>query len=260
LPNERLAAKFNDHIKLMLTWYNEIRGVGTPFGVFTDWSLVSRLETWEGLARGLGFDYDLILNDTLENIYNDLSALNNISLYYNLYIKWKVDIYNTEPYTLTQSSTHKEYIIPVNREYIFLGYRHHLYPDLSYFTIINGILYKKDNIKDTDTKDNSAITKPFFHIDTDYPAILHYAPVSGNVSENYIRATEVSEIDLPLYACNGFSMGANYLQAGSIAYARLFCNPDTLDFTNVQRFAIKNYYRYSSTHGLKGKELELPFA
>lgn len=257
-PAESLEAKCGQVVRFHSEFYHLMGGYGA--GGSVDWEKVNRMETWEGLARGLGFDYDLALNDTLENIYNDLSFIVRIKNYYNLVIKWKDDIYNENPYTITKSIIHREYTVPVSKNYVFIGYRHHIYPGLSYYTIINGILYSLNNLIDTDTLQQEKTAKPYFQIDTGYDQFLNYlAPQAVNFVK-YLRDTEINGVDLGIYNCVGISKGGNHIHAGAIAYARLFCNPDNLEFTNVQRYVIKSYSRYSSSIGLKGKEIEVPIS
>lgn len=256
-PDQSVETKTGGLVRFIGTFYREIGGFESGT-VHTDWGKTSRMVIWEELSKGFAFDYDIVLNTDIETIYNSLDINHPIIMFYNVVIKWKSDIYNEEPYVLTRAKVHRENIIPLCKKYVFIGYRHHIYPGLNYYTIINGILYSNGNVISTDTLNFDPTTKPYFQIDTGYDSVLNYLAPNSGTFVKYIRNTEVIGIDLNVYTCNEFNLGANYIKAGAIAYSRLFCDPVTLQFDHVQRFAVLSYARYSSSFGLKGKEITTP--
>jgi hypothetical protein len=84
---------------------------------YTNWGKVNRWETFQGLYRGLGFDFKIDLNTTIEDFYNKASMTDpNESLLPRQQVKvklfWQSDIIDSEPITLPVAKSHGENILP----------------------------------------------------------------------------------------------------------------------------------------------------
>lgn len=220
----------------------------------TDWTQVTRWESFYEIAKGLGFDFDFVLKYTLEEIYTGNWYSNPLSDLYQVKIFFKSDITDDTAIILTRSKNHKETTIPKNKKYIFLGSRQQVPDPLGVITISRGVLSSTAVIAESDSNDlesgSNLAEPPYFQID-DYT--IYWIPGSGGNTE-YSRE-QILDIPLKLYSNPLIEAYGQYIRAGVIAYAHFFVSKENGHFLPLQRYAISQYKRYVNSQAKKGKNL-----
>lgn len=242
-----------------------------------DWHGVTRLESFKGLARGLGFTYDLSVNTSLESLSINPSQWYPRS-FMQVNIDWISEADTANALTITQTKKHLERLTPLSKRYLFIGYRNIIstaFPefDETDFTAVRGILFDGENvIAESDSGDNFNPVYayyPFFYFppgDVDSPDGNY---VLGNQFAFFDRRYPYPEkpptfniedvlfVDLDKYSYTD-SGGTELWSAGVIAYSRLFTTSN--GFSPIQRFVVQQYKRYLQKAGKKVKSLEIPVA
>jgi hypothetical protein len=249
-------------------YYNGIKAATNLQGV-------SRLETFNELARGLGFIYYLSVNTNLEELYENPSDWYPRS-FMDVNVNWLRtgdSVYSTDM-TITASQIHRERTLPRSTRYLFIGYRNIIstaFPDVDEvdFTAVRGILTDGDNLLESDSIDN--VNPIYAH----YPFFYFAYHTGGNAPDGnaimddqfayydrrypypekplIINNSDVSRVELRLYNYNTLG-GATV--PGSCAYARLFTTDS--GFAPIQRFVVTQYERYILGLGKKIKEVNIP--
>ncbi len=232
-------------------------------GNTTDWRNVSRLETFKGLARGLGFTYDLSVCMDLEAIAANPSQWYPRS-FIQINIDWisEADTENAIEITLTKK--HLEKLTPLSKRYLFIGYRDIISTslpevDANDFTAVRGILFDgEDVVAESDSNDNFNpiyAHYPFFSFTENNPfnsfrvGTICFAESITNY--RFYLKDDIAFIDLDKYA-GGFLNTV----PGAVSYARIFRTSN--GFLPIQRFVVQQYKRYLQKAGKKVKTIEIP--
>ena len=240
----------------------------------TDLRSKTRLDTLKQLSKGLGFNYNLSVNITLQEIYQNQSNWYPRS-FFNIDIRWlrTGGFILSSDMAIESTKVHKERILPKANKYLFIGYRNIIstaFPgfDEVDFTAVRGIMTDGTNIWQSDSVDN------FNPIYAQYP--FFYFPPSGGVAPDgnwvgdeqfaffdrrypypdrpfIINRSDVNFVDLTLY--NYTSLSGSTVP-GSCAYARIFTT--NIGFEPIQEFVINQYTRYILGSGKKVKEVKIP--
>lgn len=240
----------------------------------TDMRGVSRLESFKGLAKGLGFTYDLSVNTNIADI-----AANPSIWYPRSFMQVNIDFMDTSDTStateLTKTMIHKERSTPKANRYLFIGYRHIIstaFPEVDEidFTAVRGILFDGENvIAESDSGDvlNPIYARyPFFYFPPDNTSSPDGNYVYGNQFAFYDRRyaypdkppifnrEDTTFIDLELYSYR--EPGTQDLWApGSLVFARLFTtNNGALP---LHRFVVNQYKRYLVKAGKKIKTAKI---
>lgn len=236
---------------------------------------VSRLNSFNEMARGLGFTYYLSLNKTLQQLYNGGPSNWYPRSFMDININWfrNGTFVLQSDMLIDRTMVHKETITPKAKPYFFIGYRHIIstaFPELDSpdFTAVRGILTDGTNYYASDSADNFNpiyAQYPFFLVTGDTSFYFETPFTIVDIPPNSIAYVEsrsdysvfpkdfVNELELVLH---------NYTQlngsttAGSCAYARLFTT--TSGFAPIQNFVINQYKRYVLGAGKKVKEVRIP--
>lgn len=156
LPPELFVSKVgNANIRFRGAKYRRV-GVAN----YTNWNTVSRWQTFYDLKRGLGFDFEILPNDSIENIYAGLGNQNGMRNVTKIKIFFPEDIENEDPITLTRTTKNITEITAKNAySHIFMGWSESVYTTTDGFgqhgaltvmiiadsmTGIRGILMDKD--------------------------------------------------------------------------------------------------------------------
>lgn len=227
---------------------------------YTDWTQVSRWESFYELQKGMGFDFDFVLKYSPEEIYNAELFTESLSSLYEMPIFFKTDITDdTEAITLSGVKTHDEMTVTKQNTYVWIGTRQQNPSPIPDLTIARGVLYADDVVEESDTNDapnatppnpGNAAYRPYFQIDDRF---ITWYGLSGDVE--YDR-TGILTIPLTLYSCNTIEAYGQYIRVGAITYSHFFVSKlANVWHLPVQRFAAQQYKRYINSQAKKGKEL-----
>ncbi len=227
------------------------------FEFITNQVNISRWETFKELGKGIGFNFEMILNPGSE-------TTNEPEFIFNVF--FVDDLSNETPITL-QVLKHNEFTTEKRLEWLYFKYR---------FFTISGVSYSQGILINATTE---------YHTDTDhsdgetlYPCILltlegkliSVTDSDGNNIKTVIKDIDSKEFELKQYnysLSTGGGIGKLYplteegVTDGGMAYSHIFHTtiaPTQYDFNPIQRYAVKNYQRYLK--GLqKAKSLKVVF-
>lgn len=224
---------------------------------FTDWSAVSRWETFYELSKGVGFDFDFVLRYTPQEIYNATLYGNALTDLYTLKIFFKSDITNFTPITISRVFDHQEFTVPKQQTYVFLGTRYQVPDPAGVITVTRGVLYGDGVVHESDTSDsanrppNNFADSPYFQLTEPY---INWDSLTEDIS--YPR-DQISNIPLRLYSCPVIDAYGQYIRQGSLPYSRFFTSLINGHHLPVQRNAAAQYKRYINSQAKKGKKLKV---
>lgn len=287
LPSQTFAAKCGDNSVKFRGW--TYRFVTRPN--YTIWNRHTRWQTFTDLYRGLGFDFEIKLKNSVQETYN-LGQGVGLKDLLNIRIFWQSDIINSPAINLTRVISHSEDILPrATKKTIFMSYQESVYEYPDYIvnrqivagnmTGIRGVIMTSNNvIKEahggdgyTGTSEQAWIVYfPFFmrsagnflipNIIPESEYTLYIESFAGFVAmppindppfnlDNAFLNKELFQIPLGQYSSPGLN---GFHKAGVISYPRMF-EPDDGDYGKVMKFAISNYKRYLSSGNKKRKYL-----
>lgn len=287
LPSQTFAQKCGDSTIKFRGW--PYRFITRPN--YTIWNKHTRWQTFTDLYRGLGFDYELKLKNSIQETY-DLAQGVGLRDLIKIRIFWQIDIINNPAITLTRVISHQEDILPrATKKTIFMSYQESVYEFPDYIvnrqitsgnmTGIRGVIMSSDNvIKECHQTDNYTGTSeqawivyfPFFmrsagnflnpntFPESEYT--LYISSFAGFAAippindppfdmDNAYLNEEVFQIPLGQYSSPGV---AGFHKPGVVSYPRFF-EPDDGNFGKIMTFAISNYKRYLSSGNKKRKYL-----
>lgn len=203
---------------------------------FADLAKVSRWQTFKDLAMGLGFQFDLIMENPA-NIY-DVNYPD-----FTLKIIYTTNIENETPVDLTILSHDETYLVRTQK-YVFAGTRHYIRTGGT-ATVINGVLFNAYNSYNTDSS-NFVDDENFliFNEGTNLVNTNHILRWQINALDGgaWDRDSEVLELPLTLYSSPQFG---SFFRQGSMAFSRMFCGSvRPYDHLPIQRYLIRAYARY----------------
>ena len=287
LPAQTFAQKCGDPTIKFRGW--PYRFITRPN--YTIWNKHTRWQTFEDLYRGLGFDYELKLKNSIQETYNQAQGVGLKDLL-KIRIFWQIDIINSPAITLTRVLSHSEDILPrATKKTIFMSYQESVYEPPDYIvnrqivsgnmTGIRGVIMSSDNVvKECHATDG--------YTGTSEQAWIVYFPFFMRSAGNFLNPNTFPESEYTLYISSfagfaalppindpPFDMNNAYLyeeifqiplsqysspgvngfhKPGVVAYPRFF-EPDDGNFGKIMTFAISNYKRYLSSGNKKRKYL-----
>lgn len=199
-------------------------------------SSIPRWQTFRELAKGMGFNYRLKME-------NPLNCVDLFHPDFNLEIIFVPDILDKDAISIDVLEHNEDYSIN-SKKYVFAGLRHHLvYASASdYTTVIFGILFNKD---ETYNLDESAFSfaKSFRVYNNSYlfPSSSLYYEEYGARIRSWDIESELAGIECTLYPCPRFG---SHIEAGSITYSQLFNGSSSpYDHTKVNGYLVECYKR-----------------
>lgn len=208
---------------------------------------ISRWETFKELAKGLGFNFEMYVNEGTE------TTSEPEFIFKIFFISDLLEAEAIEPEIIEMS----ESISPPRLNWLFLKYRSIVFSEGEYS---DGIFFSKDEIFQSDTNHGDGVTLYPSCVLTFRGKSLSYINENQITEKRIIRDVDFTELPLKLYHYD-LSTGApigklyplNEALGGGIVYARIFnClrvhgnNGDHYDFIPNQELALKNHIKFIS--------------
>jgi hypothetical protein len=215
----------------------------------------SRWETFKELAKGIGFNFEMYLNEGTE-FYNEPEFIFNIFFINDLRLN--------EPAVLNVIELAQSFSA-VKLNWLFLKYRSLIFANTDYSS---GIFFSSNSTYQSDTDNSLNMLYPCCLLNFSGLS-LSYVNQNQITEKNIMRNIDFKELELKIYRYTlstgrpigklhpiGGSGGAD---SGGMAYARIFnCARvhnviDLYDFIPVQQFAAANYLRFLNSSAKKLK-------
>lgn len=204
---------------------------------------ISRWETFKELAKGLGFNFEMFVNDGTE------TTSEPEFIFKIFFISDLLEAEAIEPEIIEMS----ESISPPRLNWLFLKYRSIVFSEGEYS---DGIFFSKDEIFQSDTNHGDGVTLYPSCVLTFRGKSLSYINENQVTEKRIIRDVDFTELPLKLYHYDfnhGILIGKLFpleeALGGGITYSRIFnCARvhggigDFYDFIPIQEYAIKRFY------------------
>ncbi len=228
--------------------YNNIQwcyALGDYRNFITGQENISRWETFKELAKGLGFNFEMYLN-------NGTETTNEPEFIFNIF--FIADLVNETP-IVPEIIEITESITAPRLEWLYLKYRSFVFPEAEYS---DGIFFNQTEKFGSDTNHGDGETLYPSCTLTFQNKVLNYINEDQITEKTVLRDIDFAEMPLKQYNYD-FITGApigklfplDEAQGGGIAYSRIFnCarvhggNIDFYDFLPIQETSIINYYRF----------------
>lgn len=204
---------------------------------------ISRWETFKELAKGLGFNFEMYVNEGTE------TTSEPEFIFKIFFISDLLEAEAIEPEIIEMS----ESISPPRLNWLFLKYRSIVFSEGEYS---DGIFFSKDEIFQSDTNHGDGVTLYPSCVLTFRGKSLSYINDNQITEKRIIRDVDFTELPLKLYHYDfnhGILIGKLFpleeALGGGITYSRIFnCARvhggigDFYDFIPIQEYAIKRFY------------------
>lgn len=212
---------------------------------------ISRWETFKELAKGLGFNFEMYVNEGTE------TTSEPEFIFKIFFISDLLEVEAIEPEIIEMS----ESISPPRLNWLFLKYRSIVFSEGEYS---DGIFFSKDEVFQSDTNHGDGVTLYPSCVLTFRGKSLSYINENQITEKRIIRDVDFTELPLKLYHYDfninvpiGKLYPLNEALGGGIAYARIFnCarvhnnEPDVYDYIPIQENSIIQYINTLYTNKL----------